>query len=763
MRDDVGILNRTPSSDHRSNGLPTRDAPPTSFTAVNGDAHRSGSHRPEAAAARPIILPPPVEQITNHNNNNHSHNHNNNNHNHNHNNNDNVTSERATTSLTGPYQAHSWRPTEQQGTAAHEAAAAATAAAAAAASSSNDTHKAASNKRKRAPSSSAEELREDSRRQQPNAGADSLERRAHDDDHRDDVRESRGFRDGHGELEESTTGPYVRVDSPARGPPGPAPPAPRPETEAALAAQVAQVQQFSGHAQTRPGSSGSPEEAQARQRSHPHGSEQGQSVDDRSKRKRNFSNRTKTGCHTCRKRKKKCDEGKPYCQNCARGSFECEGYGPKPVGGSKTGPTRSVVPLQSKTNEGYAPIHDQHYGFEPAPYHDPPPRPLPPGGERYALSLPRVHDIHTPRYTGPTPASGLRPTSAREGYAPWHDLREGPSTAPRTSPDVPRPPPHAHRYPPPPPPIQYPYLPPSEPWHAPPPPIYPPLAPVARTILSSHESVFSGGSGSHRSYPMSHSNPEVPDSERAKMLRGEPYLHFHDPDLKEERLSCLRAVETYNDSRKGSSIAPGNVQSRNFQDVYDPAARAWGNGLWNGPKGTVGSHTVVEAPVTCEFGYNIHLGNDVHIQQNCTLQDASIIYIGDRTIIGPNVKFYCITTSMDINIRQQKSDRDPLKRGPRFEAGPIRVEDDVVIHADCIILPFRTIGKGAVVGAGSVVTRDVKPYTVVAGNPAKPVKGRRKLAGGPEVDRHCEDIQEQNDAMLARLRNNEVIPRDDLM
>lgn len=38
----------------------------------------------------------------------------------------------------------------------------------------------------------------------------------------------------------------------------------------------------------------------------------------------------------------------------------------------------------------------------------------------------------------------------------------------------------------------------------------------------------------------------------------------------------------------------------------------------------------------------------------------------------------------------------------------------------------------------------MKPYTVVAGNPAKPVKGRRKLAGGPEVDRHCEDIQEQN-------------------
>ncbi|EME83996.1 uncharacterized protein MYCFIDRAFT_101699, partial [Pseudocercospora fijiensis CIRAD86] len=125
-------------------------------------------------------------------------------------------------------------------------------------------------------------------------------------------------------------------------------------------------------------------------------------------------------------------------------------------------------------------------------------------------------------------------------------------------------------------------------------------------------------------------------------------------------------------------------------------------------------HSIVENPFNCDYGYNIILGNDVLVQKYCYFQDASKIIIGNRTIIGPNVRFCCMTASIDA---EQRSGL----RGD-FMAGPIKVEEDVFIGADCIILPFRTIGKGAVVGAGSVVTRDVKPYTVVAGNPAKPVR-----------------------------------------
>ncbi|KAI7580401.1 hypothetical protein KC319_g17782, partial [Hortaea werneckii] len=95
-------------------------------------------------------------------------------------------------------------------------------------------------------------------------------------------------------------------------------------------------------------------------------------VDDPKKRKRNFSNRTKTGCHTCRSRKKKCDERKPTCANCERGQFNCEGYGPKPPGGFKQPTTTNKAPvtLQSKPlYEGpqgptgyYPPSHAEEHG-----------------------------------------------------------------------------------------------------------------------------------------------------------------------------------------------------------------------------------------------------------------------------------------------------------------------------------------------------------------------------------------------------------------
>jgi hypothetical protein len=64
--------------------------------------------------------------------------------------------------------------------------------------------------------------------------------------------------------------------------------------------------------------------------------------------KQNFSNRTKTGCQTCRKRKKKCDEAKPECQNCRRGGFVCEGYTSKTTWSKSTVQSRQHIQLQPK-------------------------------------------------------------------------------------------------------------------------------------------------------------------------------------------------------------------------------------------------------------------------------------------------------------------------------------------------------------------------------------------------------------------------------
>ncbi|PPJ60420.1 hypothetical protein CBER1_11482 [Cercospora berteroae] len=737
MRDDVGILNRPPVIEHRPNGLPPAvdNAPAKGFTAVNnGDPHPSSSFRPDGLGPRPITLPP-VEHRSHAGGDYHP--------------------------ITSAYQSHSWRPTEPP----------------AMVQAQEDTPRASiedvsANKRKRA-DSPAEDHRDISQRGEHvvREGSKSPKRRmVNGSTEHDQASGSRPSREGHEELEDPTAQPRLPTPEERAGVSAP-PPAPRPEVEAELRAQV--QQHFAAEAQARPERESPQGENLAQQQSHQFSPDQPLGSEDKTKRKRNFSNRTKTGCHTCRSRKKKCDENRPHCQNCMRGGFPCAGYGPKPAGGLKPLTGRNAqAPLQSKHHEIYTPVSGQPYGFDRGLYGETPhhPHPVPASADRYALPQPKPLDPSPSRYAGPRvpidPRPPLNPEVWHHRHPSQHgERRELPPAPSHYPPPEPLPPPPAPVFgntyaapPPPPPPYRnYPHAPHVDPWQAQNPHVYPSHQPNPPTVISSRASAISSGSGSHGTGLPSYLQSSVAHATaRDKMLRGERYPHFDDPALRSERNSCRKAVEAYNESCKAVNPSSDAEQERNFLAIYEPKERAWemrNSRAWeHGPKGSVGSHSLVETPFNCEFGYNIHLGREVLIQQNCTMQDASIIYIGDRTIVGPNVKFYCLTTSVDA--QQRKGSRG------EFQAGPIRVEEDVVIHADCIILPFRTIGKGAVVGAGSVVTRDVKPYTVVAGNPAKPIR-KRKIESGPNADRHCDEIQEQNEAMLKKLLANEVIPRDD--
>ncbi|KAK3669543.1 hypothetical protein LTR78_010597 [Recurvomyces mirabilis] len=92
-----------------------------------------------------------------------------------------------------------------------------------------------------------------------------------------------------------------------------------------------------------------------------------------------------------------------------------------------------------------------------------------------------------------------------------------------------------------------------------------------------------------------------------------------------------------------------------------------------------------------------------------------------------------------------------------FVAGAISIGEDCFIGGDTIIMPFRKIGRGVVVGAGSVVTKDVKENTVVGGNPAKFM---RRIEPGPNVDKHHPDIEEQNERMKHELHENDKRGQD---
>lgn len=115
-------------------------------------------------------------------------------------------------------------------------------------------------------------------------------------------------------------------------------------------------------------------------------------------------------------------------------------------------------------------------------------------------------------------------------------------------------------------------------------------------------------------------------------------------------------------------------------------------------------------------GRNLVVGDDVDLAGGVMIGTAGGVSIGNRTLIG----FRTIIITGNHRI--------PSACKRIFEAGierrPVVIGEDVWIGANVIVLPGRKIGSGAVVGAGSVVTKDVEPFTIVAGNPAKLVRHR---------------------------------------
>jgi maltose O-acetyltransferase len=122
---------------------------------------------------------------------------------------------------------------------------------------------------------------------------------------------------------------------------------------------------------------------------------------------------------------------------------------------------------------------------------------------------------------------------------------------------------------------------------------------------------------------------------------------------------------------------------------------------------------VIRPPFFCDFGYNIRLGAGVFLNFNCVILDVCAVSIGDGTQIGPAVQIYAADHP-----------REPEPRRAGLEFGrPVEIGRNVWIGGGAIILPGVRVGDDAVIGAGSVVTRDVAAGTTVMGSPARPVRG----------------------------------------
>ena len=127
--------------------------------------------------------------------------------------------------------------------------------------------------------------------------------------------------------------------------------------------------------------------------------------------------------------------------------------------------------------------------------------------------------------------------------------------------------------------------------------------------------------------------------------------------------------------------------------------------------GSVGINPFVGDNFHCDFGLNIHVGDNFHADYNCTMLDLAEIRIGDNCLIGPDVGIYTAGHRLE-----------PEGRVLDVYGLPITIGNDVWIGGHSTILPGVTIGDGAVIAAGSVVTKDVPARTLVAGNPAKIAK-----------------------------------------
>lgn len=143
--------------------------------------------------------------------------------------------------------------------------------------------------------------------------------------------------------------------------------------------------------------------------------------------------------------------------------------------------------------------------------------------------------------------------------------------------------------------------------------------------------------------------------------------------------------------------------------------------------GNIGSNVSVGTPFICDYGINIYLGDNVSINMNCTFVDCNKIVIGSNVLIASNVQIYTATHPVELSERLTPNWRMESKEYfCRTYALPVEIGDCCWIGGGVIILPGVKIGQGTVIGAGSVVTKDIPDNCVAVGNPCRVI---RKING----------------------------------
>ncbi|NUU76864.1 sugar O-acetyltransferase [Paenibacillus xylanilyticus] len=181
-------------------------------------------------------------------------------------------------------------------------------------------------------------------------------------------------------------------------------------------------------------------------------------------------------------------------------------------------------------------------------------------------------------------------------------------------------------------------------------------------------------------------------TEKEKAQKGLLYDNNNDPQLVNERLEAKELCYDYNQLR------PRMIAER--------------EAILKKLLAKTGSKFLIEQPFFCDQGYNIEIGENFYCNHNAVMLDAAKITFGDHVFIAPNCGFYTAGHPLDAEQRNQGLEI----------ALPITVGSNVWIGGGVSVLPGVTIGDDTVIGAGSVVTRDIPAGVIAAGNPCRVIR-----------------------------------------
>lgn len=117
----------------------------------------------------------------------------------------------------------------------------------------------------------------------------------------------------------------------------------------------------------------------------------------------------------------------------------------------------------------------------------------------------------------------------------------------------------------------------------------------------------------------------------------------------------------------------------------------------------------IESPFQCDYGYNIHIGENFYANHNCVILDGASVSIGDNVLFAPNVAVYTAGHPIHHELRNE---------GIEYACG-VTISDNVWVGGNVVINPGVTIGKNVVIASGSIVTKDIPDNVLIAGNPAR--------------------------------------------